>query len=153
MLITDLVASTEHAVVAGDERWADTMSDHDALVREELARFEGVEVRTTGDGVLALFACPWQAIACGRAIGAGLHALGQRARAGIHTGEIERRGGDVAGLAVHITSRVADLARADEVLVSSVVPQLVLGSDLSFRDRGEHALKGVPGRWRLYAVA
>lgn len=153
MLVTDLVSSTEQVVAAGDRVWAETMAHHDTLVRQELARFDGVEIRTTGDGVLATFDGPWQAIACARAISAGVHALGQRARAGIHTGEIERRGADVAGLAVHISSRVADLARADEVLVSSVVPQLVLGSDLSFRDRGEHALRGVPGRWRLYAVA
>jgi len=153
VLVTDIVGSTEQAAAAGDGSWADTMAEHDALVRLQLGRFDGLEVHTTGDGFLALFDGPCRAIRCARAIGAAVHTLGLRTRVGIHTGEIERRGRDVAGLAVHISARVAALARADEILVSSVVPTLVLGSDLAFRDRGEHTLKGVPGRWQVIAVA
>ena len=153
VLVTDIVGSTARAVAAGDGSWADTMTAHDALVRRQLGRFDGVEVHTTGDGFLALFDAPCRAIRCARAISVEVHSLGLHARLGIHTGEIERRGPDIAGLAVHISARVAALARADEILVSSVVPMLVLGSELAFRDRGEHTLKGVPGRWQVFAVA
>lgn len=153
VLVTDLVGSTAHAAALGDDAWLATLHAHDALVRDELAAHGGREVATTGDGFLTVFEGPCRAIRCARAIATRVRALGLRTRAGIHTGEVERRGHDVCGIAVHIATRVAELAGPDEILVSGVVPQLVLGSELTFQDRGEHTLKGVPGRWRVLAVA
>ena len=152
ILVTDLVGSTGHAAVAGDAAWRGKLDAHDALVRRQLARFHGQEVKTLGDGILAVFDGPCRAIRCAHAITDGMEALGLRVRAGVHTGEVERRGVDIAGLAVHISARIAALARPDEVLVSGVVPHLVVGSDLTFSDRGDHELRGVPGRWQLYTA-
>jgi len=152
VLFTDIVESTEQASAAGDRRWRELLDAHDEMVRRQLERFAGREVKSTGDGFLATFDGPARGIRCALAIGDGARRLGVRVRAGLHTGELERRGDDVGGIAVHIGSRVAAQAQADEVLVSSTVRDLVAGSGLEFVERGEHALKGVPGSWRLFAV-
>lgn len=153
VLVTDVVGSTELAATLGDDTWLATLGGHDAMVREALAAHQGREVTTTGDGFLAVFDGPCRAIRCAQAIAERVLSLGLQTRAGIHTGEVERRGSDVGGIAVHISTRVAGLAAADEVLVSEAVPPLVLGSEIRFRDRGQHLLKGVPGRWHVFAVA
>jgi class 3 adenylate cyclase len=152
VLFTDIVASTERAAELGDRKWRDLLDAHDRTVRRQLERFRGREVNTAGDGFLAAFDGPGRAIQCGCAIRAAVRALGIEVRAGLHTGEIELRGDDVAGMAVHIGARVAQLAGTAEVLVSSTVKDLVAGSGIKFHDRGEHQLKGVPGTWRLFSV-
>ena len=152
VLFTDIVGSTEHAVRLGDRRWRDLQERHHALVRRELARHRGKEIDTAGDGFLATFDGPARAIRCAKAISAGVRELGLEVRAGLHTGECELRGERVSGIAVHTGARVAAKAGSGEVLVSSTVKDLVAGSGLQFEDRGVHALKGVPGEWRLYAV-
>jgi class 3 adenylate cyclase len=128
------------------------LSAHYALIRRELGRSGGLEVKTIGDGFLATFDGPARAIQCARAIVQAAEAIGIDIRAGIHTGEIERMGDDVGGMGVHIGSRVASAAGAAEVLVSGTVKDLVVGSGLVFEDRGTHSLRGVPGEWRLFAV-
>ena len=153
VLFTDIVGSTEFAAQIGDRRWKELVADHDALVEAEVERFRGRTVRSTGDGALATFDGPGRAIRCACAIKDALRSLGIDVRAGLHTGEIELRGDDVAGVAVHIGARVSALAGAGEVLVSSTVKDLVAGSGIEFMDRGEHELKGVPGSWKIYAVA
>jgi class 3 adenylate cyclase len=153
LLFTDIVDSTTLAAEMGDRRWRDVLDQHHALVRAELDRFTGREVSTTGDGFFAVFDGPARAVRCSSAIMAALSALDLRIRAGIHTGEVEVRGEDLGGLTVHIGARIASLAPADGVLVSSTVKELLAGSDIGFEDAGEHELKGVPGRWRLYRVA
>jgi class 3 adenylate cyclase len=153
VLFTDIVGSTERAGVLGDKRWRDLLDSHDRAVRRQLERFRGTEISTVGDGFLATFDGPGRAIQCACAIRDTVRALGIDIRAGLHTGEVELRGDDVAGMAVHIGARVSALARPGEVLVSSTVKELVAGSGIDFEDRGEHELKGVPGFWRLYAVA
>ena len=153
VLFTDIVGSTERAAELGDRRWRDLLEQHDRLVRRELERCHGREVKTTGDGLLATFDGPGRGITCAQAICSRVRALGIEVRTGLHTGECELRNGDVGGIAVHIGARVAGLARPGEVLVSSTVKDLVVGSGLVFADRGNHSLKGAPGRWRLYAVA
>jgi class 3 adenylate cyclase len=153
VLFTDVVGSTEQAARLGDRRWKELLATHDALVRTELDRFRGRVVKSTGDGVLATFDGPGRAIRCTCAIRDSLESLGVNVRAGLHTGEIELLGEDVAGMAVHIAARVAATAGAGEVFVSSTVRDLVAGSGIEFDDRGEHGLKGVPSAWRLYAVA
>jgi len=152
VLFTDIVDSTKKAAALGDTRWKELLRSHDDRVRTELARFRGVEVKTTGDGFLATFDGPARAVMCARAISEAVRSLGIEVRAGCHTGEVEQLGGDLAGLAVHIGARVASLANGGEVLVSSTVKDLVAGSGLSFEDRGVHTLKGVPDEWHLYAV-
>lgn len=152
VLFTDLVDSTKLAIERGDARWREILDRHDELVRIELARSGGRQIKTTGDGVLATFDGPARAVRCACAIRDVLRALDIEVRSGIHTGEIELRGDDVAGVAVHIGQRVSALAGGGEVLVSRTVTDLVAGSGLAFEDRGEHELKGVPGRWQLYAV-
>ena len=153
VLFTDIVGSTEKAVALGDGRWGELLSAHHERVRSELERFRGREIKTAGDGFLATFDGPARAVHCARAITNGVHDLGLEVRAGVHTGEIELDGDDVRGIAVHIGARVGALAKSSEVLVSSTVKDLVAGSGLVFEDAGEHALKGVPGAWHLYAVA
>jgi class 3 adenylate cyclase/pimeloyl-ACP methyl ester carboxylesterase len=153
VLFTDIVASTERAAALGDRAWRELLDKHDRVVREELRHFRGREVNTTGDGFIASFDGPARAIRCARAISDSTRALGVDVRAGLHTGECEVRGDDLGGLAVHIAARVAALAQPGEVTVSSTVKDLVVGSELEFADRGEHELKGVPGAWRLFAVA
>jgi class 3 adenylate cyclase len=152
VLFTDIVGSTERAAGLGDRRWRRVLDSHDQAVRRQLDRFGGREVHTAGDGFLATFDGPGRAIQCACAICDAVGALGVEVRVGLHTGEIEVRGEDVAGMAVHIGARVSSVAEAGEVLVSSTVKDLVVGSAIEFADRGEHELKGVPGSWRLYAV-
>ena len=153
VLFTDLVNSTPQAAELGDRRWRELLVTHDALVSEELDRFRGRVVKFTGDGVLATFDGPARAIRCACAIRDAVQALGLEIRAGLHAGEIELRGGDVSGIAVHTAQRVSSLAGAGEVLVSRTVADLLAGSDFIFHDQGEHELKGVPGTWHLFEVA
>jgi class 3 adenylate cyclase len=152
ILFTDIVDSTRNAAELGDSRWKDVVAEHDERTREELLRFRGREVDTAGDGFLATFDGPARAVRCAQEISAAVADLGLQVRAGLHTGEIELAGDKVRGIAVHISSRVAALAGPGEVLVSSTVKDLVAGSGLVFEDAGEHELKGVPNRWRLYRV-
>jgi class 3 adenylate cyclase/pimeloyl-ACP methyl ester carboxylesterase len=152
VLFTDIVDSTARAASEGDKRWHDLLDAHDAAIRRELDRYRGEEVKTTGDGFLAAFDGPGRAINCAQAIASGAGALGLQVRAGLHTGECELRGDDLAGIAVHIGARVAALADPGEVMVTSTVRDLVAGSGIEFTDRGVHELKGVPGRWDLLAV-
>ena len=153
VLFTDIVASTERAASLGDRPWRLLLDAHDRVVREQLRRFRGREVKTTGDGFLASFDGPARAIRCAETIVDATKTLGVDVRAGLHTGECEVRGDDLGGLAVHIAARVGALAASGEVLVSSTVKDLVAGSGIEFGDRGEHELKGVPGVWRLFALA
>lgn len=152
VLFTDIVGSTEWAARLGDGRWRDLLDRHDHTIRQQLAVFRGREVATAGDGFLATFDGPRRAIECACAIRDATRALGIEVRAGLHSGEIEVRGDDVAGMTVHIGARVAALAAASEVLVSGTVKDLVVGSRIGFTERGDHELRGVPGSWRLYAV-
>jgi len=152
VLFTDVVGSTDRACQMGDACWTELLAQHNATVRAFLARYRGVEIKTTGDGFLATFDGPARAVKCAQAICDAVKPLGLEVRAGCHTGEIELLGTDVGGIAVHIGARVGALAGPNEVLVSSTVKDLVAGSGLSFTDRGEHELKGVPGSWRLYAA-
>ena len=152
VLFTDIVASTERAAALGDRRWHDLLGQHDRLVRREIESHRGREVKSTGDGVFATFDGPARGIGCATAICEKAEGLGIEVRAGLHSGEVELRGDDVGGLAVHIGARVASLAGPGEVLVSSTVKDLVVGSGLEFADRGTHALKGAPEEWHLYAV-
>src|SRR4051794_386933 len=153
VLFTDIVDSTRRAAEMGDRDWHALLDAHDAIVRAQLNRFRGREVNTSGDGFLAMFDGPQRAIRCAMAIRDAMQALGIEVRAGLHTGECEVRGDDIGGIAVHIGARVSALAGANEVLVSSTLRDLVIGSGLEFDDRGAHELKGVPGEWRLSAVA
>jgi class 3 adenylate cyclase len=153
LLFTDIVDSTTLAAEMGDRRWRDVLDQHHALVRVELDRFKGREVATTGDGFFATFESPARAVRCAFACVRAVSALGLEIRAGIHTGEVEVRGDDLGGLAVHIGARIAALAPAGDVVVSSTVRDLLAGSGMSFEDAGEHELKGVPDTWRVYRVA
>ncbi len=153
VLFTDIVDSTTRMAELGDRRWRDLIERHHAEVRRQLARARGVEIDTAGDGFFASFDGPARAIRCAQSIAGAVHDLGLEVRAGLHTGECELANGKVAGIAVVIGSRVASEAGPGEVLVSSTVKDLVAGSDLAFEDRGVHSLKGVPGEWRLFAVA
>ena len=153
VLFTDIVGSTERAAAAGDRDWRALLERHDELVRRQLERFRGREVKQTGDGFLATFDGPARAVSCASAITEQVRGLGLEVRAGVHTGECEQRNGDLAGMAVHIGARVGASAGPGEVLVSSTVKDLVVGSGLEFEDRGATELKGVPGEWRLYALA
>ncbi|MBX7434433.1 adenylate/guanylate cyclase domain-containing protein [Mycobacterium sp. Y57] len=153
VLFTDIVESTRRAAEIGDRDWHTLLDAHDAVVRSQLARFRGREVNTSGDGFLAMFDGPQRAIRCAMAIRDAVQALGIEVRAGLHTGECEIRGDDIGGIAVHIGARVSGLAGPNDVLVSSTLRDLVIGSGLEFEDRGAHELKGVPGEWRLFAVA
>jgi class 3 adenylate cyclase/pimeloyl-ACP methyl ester carboxylesterase len=152
VLFTDLVDSTARAVELGDRRWGELLERHNELVRRELQRFRGLEVDTAGDGFFASFDGPARAIACARAVVEQMRTLGLEVRAGIHTGECERVGGKLAGLAVNVGARVSATAGAGEVLVSGTVKDLVAGSGIRFGDRGFHELKGIPGEWRIYSV-
>lgn len=152
ILFTDIVASSEQAARLGDERWRQLLDAHDAVVRSQLARFRGREVNTTGDGFLATFDSPARAIRCAVEVAAALRRLGIEIRAGVHTGEVELRAADIGGVSVHLAARVLSVARPGEVLVSRTVTDLVAGSGITFEDRGEHELKGIPGRWPLFAA-
>jgi len=152
VMFTDIVGSTDRAAGLGDGRWGTVLEEHNRLVRRQLERFRGREVKLTGDGFLATFDGPARGIRCAEAIRDALRALDLEVRAGLHTGEVSLVGDDVAGIAVHIAARVAALAGAGEILVSSTVRDLVGGSGIEFDDRGEHALKGVPDPWRVFAA-
>jgi class 3 adenylate cyclase len=152
VLFTDIVDSTRRVTELGDRGWRDLLARHDALVRHELERFRGHEVKTTGDGFLATFDGPTRAVACADAIRDGAHSLGITVRAGVHTGECEIVGEDIAGVAVNIAARISATANADEVLVSRTVTDLVYGSGIRFEDRGLVELKGLPEAWQLFAA-
>jgi class 3 adenylate cyclase len=152
VMFTDIVGSTQRAAALGDQRWRDLLSRHDGLVRSEVEEWRGHVVKTLGDGVVATFDGPARAVRCAAAIVESVRALGIEVRAGLHTGECETLDDDVGGIAVHIGARVAALAEAGEVLVSSTVKDLVIGSDLEFTDCGPHELKGVPSEWRIYRL-
>jgi class 3 adenylate cyclase len=152
VLFTDVVGSTQHAVALGDQKWRDLQDAHHRVVRRALERFRGVEVDTAGDGFFATFDGPARAIRCALAICEDVKPLGLEIRAGLHTGEVERRGDAVSGIAVHLGARVSAKAGASEVLVSRTVADLVAGSGIEFEDRGTHELKGIPGDWQLLSV-
>ncbi len=152
VLFTDIVDSTRRASEMGDRDWHALLDAHDAVVRSQLTRFRGREVNTSGDGFLAMFDGPQRAIRCAMAIRDAVQALGIEVRTGLHTGECEVRGDDIGGIAVHIGARVSALAGPKDVLVSSTLRDLVIGSGLEFEERGAHQLKGVPGEWHLSAV-
>ena len=152
VLFSDIVDSTAQASSVGDRAWRDRLDAHDAMVRRQLERFLGREIKTTGDGFLATFDGPARAIECACAIRDGARQLGMDVRVGLHTGEVELRGDDIGGLTVNVAARVTGLAGRNEVLVSRTVTDLVAGSLTRFEDRGKHELKGVPGAWRLFAV-
>jgi class 3 adenylate cyclase len=152
VLFTDIVDSTSRAAAAGDRQWRETLGRHDALMRRAIERHRGREVKHTGDGFLATFDGPARGIRCAASVAEAMGSLGLEVRAGLHTGECEVMDDDLGGLAVHIAARVMDAADAGEVLVSSTVKDLVVGSGIDFEDRGARALRGVPGEWRLFSV-
>jgi class 3 adenylate cyclase len=153
VLFTDICNSTEHAARMGDRGWRYMLERHDALFRRSLERHRGREVKHTGDGFLATFDGPARAIRCASDHAESVASLGLEVRAGLHTGELEVMDGDLGGLAVHIAARVMDRAAAREVLVSSTVKDLVVGSGIAFEERGAHELRGVPGEWQLFSVS
>jgi class 3 adenylate cyclase len=153
VLFSDIVDSTRRAAEMGDRDWHALLDAHDAVVRSQLSRFRGREVNTSGDGFLVMFDGPQRAIRCAMAIRDAVQALGIEVRAGLHTGECELRGDDIGGIGVHIGARVSALAGPNDVLVSSTLRDLVIGSGLEFEERGSYELKGVPGEWRIFAVA
>jgi class 3 adenylate cyclase len=153
VMFTDIVGSTERASEIGDRRWRELLDEHERLTRAELERHSGEEVKTTGDGVLATFDGPARAIRCATSLASATEELGLPVRIGLHTGECERRNGDIGGIAVHIGARVMAEARPGEVLVSRTVKDLTVGSDIDFEERGARELKGVPGEWELFAVS
>lgn len=152
ILFTDIVESTKRANEIGDNRWKSLLLSHNGLIRAELSKFRGREVKSTGDGFLATFDGPGRAISCARGIVDSVKSLGISVRTGLHTGECEIVGNDIAGVAVHLASRVAQMANPNEVLVSGTVKDLVSGSGIEFEDRGSHSLKGIEGEWHLYSV-
>ena len=153
VLFSDIVASTERAASVGDRAWNDLLDAHDDMVRRQLDRFGGNAIKSLGDGFLATFDGPTRAVRCAQAIRDGAQRIDLEVRIGLHTGEIELRGNDVAGMAVNLAARVAALAEPSQVLVSRTVTDLAVGSGLPFTDYGTHELKGVPGSWQLYALA
>jgi len=153
VLFTDIVESTRQAATLGDRAWRQVLDRHELAARQEIARFRGRAVKSLGDGLLATFDGPARAVRCAASIGERVRPLGIKLRSGLHTGEIELRGDDVAGIAVHIAARVAEKADSGEVVVSSTVRDLVAGSGLVFEDRGSHALRGLPEPLRLYRAA
>jgi class 3 adenylate cyclase len=152
VLFTDIVASTEQLAAQGDNAWRHLLDDHDKRAGRVVGEYRGRIVRSTGDGILATFDGPARAVRCATALIAAAEQQGIALRAGLHTGEVELRPPDIAGIAVHTASRIADLAGPNEILVSRTVVDLTAGAGLHFDSRGEHQLKGVPGTWNLYAV-
>jgi pimeloyl-ACP methyl ester carboxylesterase len=152
VLFTDIVDSTRRAAELGDRAWRSLLERHNQVTRQELQRWRGVERVFTGDGILATFDGPARAVRAAAAIGEAVRGLGIEVRAGVHTGEVELIGDNVAGLGVHIGARISSLAEGGEILVSRTVKDLVVGSQLEFESRGTHAMKGVPGEWEVYAV-
>ena len=153
LLVVDIVRSTQRAIELGDRRWCHVLDEYQLLLDRELARHRGRLVNQAGDGVLATFNAPARALRCAVALGEAAAGIGLQLRAGVHAGECEVRGGDVAGIAVHLAARVGSAARPGEVLASSTVMNLVAGSGLAFEDRGRHVLAGIPGEWPLVAVS
>ncbi len=153
VLFTDIVASTEHASRLGDRRWRTLLEEHNAMVRDELERYRGRELDRAGDGFVAIFDGPARAVRCVLAIGDRVRSLDLSLHAGVHTGEVELLAAEVEGIAVHIGARVAAAAAPDEMLVTSTVRDLVAGSGIGFADRGTRTLRGVPGRWKLFAAS
>ena len=153
ILMTDIVGSTEKAASLGDSKWRSLLDQHDAIVRNKLKTFGGSEINTTGDGFITAFTGPTRAIECAQEIRAELSSLNLGVKAGIHTGECERRGTDLGGLAVHIAARILDNTSPGQILVSGTVKDLVVGSSLELDHIGTHPLKGIPGEWALYAPA
>ncbi len=153
ILMTDIVGSTERAAAMGDRSWRTLLDQHDAIVRSTVGTFGGQTINTTGDGFITAFTGPTRAIHCAENILDGVSSLDMKIRAGVHTGECEQRGSDIGGLAVHIAARVMDRASPGQVLVSSTVKDLTVGSGIEFQSMGTESLKGVPGDWPLYAIA
>ena len=153
VLFSDIVGSTERAAAQGDHRWRATLDAHDRAVRAQLRIFKGREIKTTGDGFFASFDGPARAIRCAQSINDAMKPMGVDLRMGLHTGECEVRGDDLAGLAVHIAARTGSLATSREILVSSTLKDIVIGSPIEFTERGKYDLKGVPGSWTLFAVS
>jgi len=153
VMFTDIVGSTEMAAKLGDERWRETLQEHDRLTRELVGGYGGKAIKSTGDGFLATFDGPARAVRCATTLGERIEDLGLQLRAGLHTGEVEMIGADVGGMAVHIGARIGALGGPGEVLASSTVRDLVVGSGIEFDERGEHELKGVPGSWKVFAAA
>lgn len=151
VLFTDIVGSTAQAVEVGDEAWGELLDQHDEMARRSVARFSGRFVKNTGDGILATFDGPARAVRCAAEIASALASNGIQIRSGLHAGEVQLRGDDVSGIAVHIARRIQELAAPGEVLVSGTVKDLVVGSNLSFEERGRHQLKGAPGEWLVFA--
>lgn len=152
VLFTDIVASTERATGMGDNRWKELISHHDQFVRQEITHYQGKEIKTIGDGFLITFDGPGRGVNCADAIRKSVRSLGLEIRSGLHTGEIEVVNNDIAGIAVNIACRISGLAAAGEILVSSTVKDLVVGSNIEFLDRGLHTLKGAPYEWHLFAA-
>ena len=152
VLFTDIVGSTRRAADVGDEKWKELISHHDQFVRQEITHYQGKEIKTIGDGFLVTFDGPGRGINCADAIRRSVRSLGLEIRSGLHTGEIEVVDHDIAGIAVNIACRISELAEPDEILVSSTVKDLVVGSNIEFFDRGLHTLKGAPYEWHLYGV-
>jgi class 3 adenylate cyclase len=152
VLFTDIVGSTQQASRLGDRRWRELLNVHDDLTRRLVEEFGGQLIKTTGDGILATFDGPGRGIRCAAALQEELRAIGLQIRAGLHTGEIELRDGDVGGMAVHIAARVMAAADPGEILTSRTVRDLVVGSDVALQDRGSQPLKGIEGSWQLFAM-
>jgi class 3 adenylate cyclase len=152
VLFTDIVGSTERAIQLGDRRWSELLDTHDDGVRHHLARNRGKEIKTTGDGFLACFGTPSEAIRCALDIADSAQKLGIEIRAGLHSGECEWRGDDIAGVAVHVAARISAIAGPGQVLVSRTVSDLVDGSGLDFSEGGSHQLRGLPGTWELFTA-
>ena len=152
VLFTDIVGSTQRAASLGDAAWRELLAQHRERTRRELSAFDGREIDTTGDGFFATFDSPTAAVRCADSIRRSVEEIGLRIRVGVHTGEVERLGSDLGGLAVHIGARIAAVADAGQIVVSSTVKDLVAGSGLRFVDAGKYSLKGVPGHWHLYRV-
>jgi class 3 adenylate cyclase len=152
VLFTDIVQSTERANELGDTRWRALLDHHDQLVTAEVARFRGRWVKSTGDGVLATFDGPGRALECARAIRSAVAGAGLQIRAGLHTGEVDRRGDDVSGVAVHLAARVLACAEPGEIWASSTLPGLVVGGPFAFSTRGRHELKGLPTPVELFVL-
>ncbi len=153
VLFTDIVDSTRRATMMGDRAWSELLEQHNSIVRMAIGKFDGFEVKTLGDGFLTAFEGPGRALRCARQIQSDVARLDIEVRAGMHTGECEIRDDDLAGIAVHLASRIAGLADGGELLVSGTVKDLVMGSDFEFEDRGATNLKGLPGSWQVFAVA
>jgi class 3 adenylate cyclase len=152
LLFTDIVRSTQRATELGDERWRELLTLHDDAAHRVTTAFGGQVIKTTGDGILATFDGPRRAIRAAAALRQDLRRFELEIRVGIHTGEVEKRGVDVSGIAVHIAARVMAAAKEGEILISRTVKDLIAGSEIELNERGEHQLKGVPGDWLLYAV-